>query len=82
MAAVHLFQTETVRSRIAFEGKTGLNKICTEKKPLGGNRKILLHPHRSYTTEGDTSVLIAEDAETNMQMLTFKNPGISAIALE
>ena len=82
VAAVHPFHTEMSRSRIAFEGKAGLHKICMDKKPLGDNRRKPVHPQRSYTTERDTSVPILEDTETNMQMLTFKNAGISAIALE
>lgn len=57
-------------------------KSVRTKKPLGENRKKPVHPQRSYTIERDTSVLILEDAETNMQMLTFKNAGSSAIALE
>lgn len=82
MAEVHPFHTETSRSRIAFDSKAGLHKIHMDEKPLGDNRKKRVHPQKSYTMKRDTSVPILEDAETNMQMLTFKNAGISAIALE
>lgn len=82
VAAVHPFHTKTSRSRIAFDSKAGLHKIRMNEKPLGDNRKKRVPPQKSYTMKRDTSVPILEDTETNMQMLTFKNAGISAIALE
>lgn len=54
-----------------------------DKTPWGDNRvKNPIHPQRGYTTEREAPVLILEDAEANMQMLTFKQAGISATALQ